>query len=355
MWPAPHAQRCRSQHSAACFWTAAFAAAATIVAAPSHVAAWTELHHHHHHPSGSQQRQRAASIELSPDLLQAGKAASAPAPAPQRQSRAGLLRVAAAAACACGVCLRTESRPASAMAQLVLPSAEKLRRFDPPRDKEFDKRFAGGMNFGMRDYEEAVAANKRKHFEQFFQALPKGATIVEVGLGSFPNAPFFGMSSAPQGMDIIGVDPNDSMEQYARQNAEAAGIMDPAKKNSLRIAHGVAEALPLDTGSADGVVCTLTLCSVLDPDMALAEITRVLKPGGKFLFHEHVLSESDPKFAVQQQKMTPYQVKRADGCHLDRRTLEVIKKAGFGSVDSEYFELKDFLYLNPTVAGVATA
>jgi len=241
------------------------------------------------------------------------------------------------------------------MAQLVKPPEEKLRQFDQPRDKEFDSRFAGGMSYGMRDYEEAVATNKRKHFEQFFKALPQGATIVEVGLGSFPNAPYFGMACAPQGMDIVGLDPNDSMEQYARQNAEAAGIMNPAKKNSLRITHGVAEALPLQTGSADGVVCTLTLCSVLDPDLALAEIKRVLKPGGKFLFHEHVLSESDQSFAVKQRLMTPYQVKRADGCHLDRRTLSVIEKAGFASVDSEYFELKDFLYLNPTVAGVATA
>ena len=49
------------------------------------------------------------------------------------------------------------------------------------------------------------------------------------------------------------------------------------------------------------------------------------------------------------------QVARADGCHLDRRTLEYVKGAGFAKLDAEYFELKDFYVLNPTVAGIATA
>ena len=84
--------------------------------------------------------------------------------------------------------------------------------------------------------------------------------------------------------------------------------------------HGVSEALPLADGSCDAVVCTLTLCSVLEPQKSVAEIKRVLKPGGKFLFWEHVLSETDDELKRQQIALTPQQVKRADGCHLDRRT-----------------------------------
>ena len=59
--------------------------------------------------------------------------------------------------------------------------------------------------------------------------------------------------------------------------------------------------------------------------------------------------------ASAQIALNPMQVAAADGCHLNRRTLQTIKAAGFKSVDAEYFELDGFLYLNPTVAGIATA
>ena len=120
------------------------------------------------------------------------------------------------------------------------------------------------------------------------------------------------------------------------------------------MAHGVAEALPFASKSVDAVVCTLTLCSVPTPEVVLAEVQRVLKPGGQFLFLEHVLSETDKGLAEAQIKFTPFQVQAADGCHLDRRTLQNIKAAAFKSVDSEYFDLDGFLYLNPTIAGIAT-
>lgn len=111
-------------------------------------------------------------------------------------------------------------------------------------------------------------------------------------MGSFPNAPFFAMKEAPASMDIIGVDPNDKMESYARKNAQKAGLLQGFKngrllQSNLRIVHGVSEGLPLEDASCDAVVCTLALCSVLSPERSVAEIKRVLKPGGKFLFWEH--------------------------------------------------------------------
>ena len=117
----------------------------------------------------------------------------------------------------------------------------------------------------------------------------------------------------------------------------------------------MSEALPLDDNSCDAVVCSLTLCSVIDPAKSVEEIRRVLKPGGKFLYWEHVLSETDLTMARYQIKMTAGQVKRANGCHLDRRTREAIKLAGFRWTDLRYMELKNFGFLNPTVCGVATA
>lgn len=244
------------------------------------------------------------------------------------------------------------------MVSLVAPTQERTRLYDLPRNQFVDAGFARGMAYGMADYERAQRKKKLQLFSQMFRSLPTSdAVVVEVGMGSFPNALYFGSKAcgAPAGMDIVGVDPNDSMEEFARDSAQRAGILQPSKRNSVRVVHGVGEALPLASTSADAVVCTLTLCSVPDPDVAVAEIRRVLKPGGQFLFLEHVLSETDPSFAEQQRRATPGQVKRADGCHLDRRTLQNIRAGGFKSVDADYYEIEGFNYLNPTVAGIAVA
>jgi SAM-dependent methyltransferase len=191
---------------------------------------------------------------------------------------------------------------------------------------------------------------KENLFRSLLSSLPRSdAVVVEVGMGSFPNAPFFALKEAPDAMDIIGVDPNDSMGGYALANARRAGLLagrgpppglewvpkgagggGSGAMNSVRVVHGVSEALPFEDASVDAVVCSLTLCSVGNPDKSVAEIKRILKPGGKFLWWEHVLSEDDPALAQRQRDLTPSQVRRADGCHLDRRTGETIKAAGFG-------------------------
>jgi SAM-dependent methyltransferase len=116
----------------------------------------------------------------------------------------------------------------------------------------------------------------------------------------------------------------------------------------------VAEALPLPTSSADVVVCTLTLCSVLDPAAAVAEIRRVLKPGGSFVFVEHVLSEDDDALRAQQVALDGLQAKLADGCHLNRRTLQTITSAGFADYELvERFTLPGFGLISSQVAGIA--
>lgn len=256
--------------------------------------------------------------------------------------------------CACAVCL--ERKRANAEVTLIAPSPSAMQKYDTPRNKIVDAAFARGMAYGMVDYERAVSKKKRQLFDQMFTELPQnGAVVAEVGMGSFPNALYFGSSKAPAKMDILGVDPNDSMEGYARDSAERAGLLKPERGNTLRVRHGVAEALPFESASVDCIICTLTLCSVPDPVQAMAEFRRVLKPGGQFLFLEHVLSETDPLFAEQQRRATPMQMARADGCRLDRRTLQTINSAGFRRVDGQYFELQGFNYLNPTAAGIAYA
>ena len=257
-------------------------------------------------------------------------------------------------------------RVSHGLAAITIPPLESLTKYDLPRNFLQDAAFAQGMSVGMIDYEKESYPTKKKLFRQLFESLSsnrnkdsndnninmKETVIVEVGMGSFPNALYY---EHQHGLDIIGIDPNDRMEGYAKDSASRAGLLSNNMGNSLRIVHGVSETLPLEDNSCDAVVCTLTLCSVTDPIRSVSEIKRVLKPGGKFLFWEHVLSQTDNKLANYQIEMTPSQVKRADGCHLDRKTGDVIRSAGFQSVDLQYIELKKFGFLNPTCFGIATA
>jgi len=262
--------------------------------------------------------------------------------------------------CRCGGC-------ANAMAPLVNVNPDLEATYDKKRDARRDEEFAMGMNAGMIGYERFVADRKKQLFEQLFLLLPKGgdATIVEVGMGTFPNAPFYGDASSMRtptstggawALDIIGIDPNDSMEAFANANLrKASGGWNAAPAASMRIAHGVAEALPLASNSADAVVCTLTLCSVKDPVAAVAEIKRILKPGAPLLFIEHVLSE-DPVLALQQKILNDMQVMLADGCHLNRKTLETIEGAGFAKTEMvEKFNVPGTGLISSQVSGIAIA
>ena len=89
-----------------------------------------------------------------------------------------------------------------------------------------------------------------------------------------------------------------------------------------------AERLPLDAESIDTVVMTWTLCSIPDPTLALAEMRRVLRPGGRLLFVEHGLAP-DRGVRFLQRRLTPIWKHLAGGCHLDRDMRALIADAGF--------------------------
>ena len=93
-----------------------------------------------------------------------------------------------------------------------------------------------------------------------------------------------------------------------------------------------AQKIPLADNSIDTVVCFLVLCSVPDPDKALVEIKRVLKPAGQLLFFEHVLSDS-PSIQRWQHRLNPFWHRCAGGCQLNRETAELIQNAGFALRD----------------------
>jgi ubiquinone/menaquinone biosynthesis C-methylase UbiE len=145
-----------------------------------------------------------------------------------------------------------------------------------------------------------------------------GRTL-EVGAGTGANLPHYSDRVA----DLILAEPFEPMrrrmERKLEQNGKSASTLD-----------ATAEAIPLEDESLDTVVSTLVLCTVDFPDRALAEIARVLRPGGQLLFIEHVRSYS-PRVARWQDRLeTPWR-HFAAGCRCNRDTIASIKAAGFST------------------------
>jgi ubiquinone/menaquinone biosynthesis C-methylase UbiE len=136
--------------------------------------------------------------------------------------------------------------------------------------------------------------------------------VLEIGFGTGLNLPHY-PSHIRQ---ITTVDVNPGMSAIAAKRAEKAGI---------EVLHHTlsGEQLPMADASFDSVVSTWTLCSIPDFEQAMREGYRVLKPGGKFFFIEHGLSD-DPKVQVWQQRLNPIQNMVGDGCNLNRNMAAAI-------------------------------
>ena len=208
----------------------------------------------------------------------------------------------------------------------------------------------------MAGYESVIEERKTELFTRAFSNRTGKVDVVELGAGTWPNAKYYDMVASTTNfgvsVDVYGVDPNEYMTPYALENFEKVKS-DKVKYEPLR---GVSENLPFEDGSVDVAVVSLVLCSVEDQLASLKEVKRVLKPKtGKFIFVEHVLSQTNDSLRRQQEALTPMQIKAADGCRLNRNTGEVIKKV-FGSenVDYEYFDLDGFWVIGSQIAGIAS-
>ena len=148
-------------------------------------------------------------------------------------------------------------------------------------------------------------------------AAAANGRVLEVGVGSGLNFSHYGK----QVEIVFGIDPSRHLLTIARRRAIAAGVI-------AEFVQGSAAAIPLADDAVDTVVMTWTLCSIADPFVALREIRRVLKPGGKLLFVEHGLSP-EPRIERWQYRLTPIWCHVAGGCHLDRKMDDLISAAGF--------------------------
>lgn len=150
--------------------------------------------------------------------------------------------------------------------------------------------------------------------------------VVEVGFGSGLNVPFY-----PPGVRRVrAVDPALLGRKLAARRLAGAPV--PVEFVGLD-----GQRLPLEAASVDHVLMTWTLCTIPQPDLALAEIRRVLRPGGTLHFVEHG-RHPDPRVARWQDRLTPVQRLVAGGCHLNRPINALITASGLDLVTISNYE-----------------
>ncbi len=176
------------------------------------------------------------------------------------------------------------------------------------------------------------------------QALlsPLVGDVLEVGAGTGVNLEHYG----PEVRRLVLSEPEPDMRARLTERVPRDARLEVSDSDAAR--------LRFDAASFDTVVSTLVLCSVSDPKTALAEIHRVLRPGGQLVFIEHVAAEEGTSRLRWQRRVEPVWKWFADGCHLTRRTDRLIEEAGF-SVEALTQESmrKALPIVRPSVRGVA--
>jgi len=173
-----------------------------------------------------------------------------------------------------------------------------------------------------------------------YAGLPQ--TVVELGSGVGANLRYL-----TTGTRLIAIEPNRYMHARLRRAAAKRGV-------DLEIRDVVAERIDLPDSSADAVISSLVLCTVEDPAAVLAEVRRVLRPGGRFSFAEHVVArEHTPTRWVQRALREPW-AWVFEGCSCERDLASVIESAGFATVDIQRYRIHSpFLPFNTHIAGTA--
>jgi ubiquinone/menaquinone biosynthesis C-methylase UbiE len=146
--------------------------------------------------------------------------------------------------------------------------------------------------------------------------------VLEIGIGSGLNIPYYDSSRVRH---LWGLDPSPEMWSIARPNADRSDL-------DVEYLQSGAESIPLEDAAADTVVMTYTLCTIPDPERALAEIRRVLKPRGKLLFCEHGRAP-DRSVRRWQDRLNSVWGKLSGGCNLNRPISDLLEDAGFHSRD----------------------
>jgi ubiquinone/menaquinone biosynthesis C-methylase UbiE len=171
-------------------------------------------------------------------------------------------------------------------------------------------------------------------------------SVIEVGAGNGLNFAHY-----PAGVTgVLAVEPDRYLRGIAEWHAGRAPV-------TVTVLDGVAERLPAADGSFDAAVLTLMLCSVVNQRAALAEVRRVVRPGGQLRFCEHVRAGTPGLRRVQRVLDATVWPGLGGGCHVARDTLAAIAGAGFTIVQSEAFQFPVSRIpapASPHVWGIAT-
>jgi ubiquinone/menaquinone biosynthesis C-methylase UbiE len=195
----------------------------------------------------------------------------------------------------------------------------------------YDRFLSGSEDAGLRDHRHTLLAKAR-------------GRVLEIGAGTGLNLDHY-----PDTIEeVVFTEPEESMARRLDRKLVDAG-------RSGRVVHAPAEKLPFEDNSFDTVVCTLVLCTVEDPQRALSEVARVLRPGGELLFMEHIRSD-DPKLARWQDRLvTPWRWFGC-GCNCNRPTPDLINGSPLEIEEIEHGEFpKSPPLVRPLVVGRARA
>ncbi|HKK93201.1 MAG TPA: methyltransferase domain-containing protein [Longimicrobiales bacterium] len=170
-----------------------------------------------------------------------------------------------------------------------------------------------------------LACGSRPITRQRAKIVPRASgRVLEIGIGSGLNLPFYDPARVTE---VLGLDPAPELTDRARRAAHGVPM-------NVEFVSASAEEIPLEAASFDTVVVTYTLCSIPDVSSALAEMRRVLRPGGSLLFCEHGRAP-DASVERWQNRIDPLWKRLAGGCHLSRDIPALLRASGFETVDLE--------------------
>ena len=191
----------------------------------------------------------------------------------------------------------------------------------------------------MDPYMERNLHNRK---QRLFAGLPR--EVVEIGPGVGGNLRYL-----PAGSTLVAVEPNRYMHGPLIEAAERRGVR-------LDLRERMAEQTDIPDSSVDSVISSLVLCSVQDPAAVLAEVRRILRPGGTFRFLEHVVAAPGTPTRLAQRMLRRPWAWTFEGCSCERDLEQSVRIAGFASVTVERCRVHTpFLPFNTHIAGIARA
>ena len=193
-------------------------------------------------------------------------------------------------------------------------------------------------------YDRQIAKAEQAGLHAMRERLLAGASgdVIEIGAGTGLNLTCYG----PEVRSLTMTEPEPPMLRRLERRVHE-------QHPSATVLRAPAEDLPFNDDAFDTVISTLVLCTVDDQLRALRELRRVLRPGGRLLFVEHIRSD-DEKLARLQDRMLPINIRIGHGCHCNRPTLDGIRNAGFNVTELGHDTLKHVPpFIRPLIVGVA--